>query len=275
MRIAKLYDTVLTEALTYLDRDVDRIYDTHFKDVLDAFKQGRVNSSWEFRTLTETKAIKLSALISSGIIQDKRLIAISEQDDILFVFHSGDNSYYPIEKQVRLSINNEGIEHVLSHVEWDISRAGEVMSGADLVRFSNEFVPHKVKASINHELVHLLDDYRYNKQISGIFMDERGNTRHPSEIQDRSLQGKEDPYMTTYEINALMHNIYQFKRGNLAEYETLTFEEMLERMPGVHNVANRINRYGKYEEWKRELMTRMGRENLLGRGMRVSGVLRR
>lgn len=275
MRIAKLYDTMLTEALTYLDRDVDRIYDIYFKDVIDAFKQGRVNSSWEFRTLTETKVIKLSALISLGIIQDERLIAVAEQDDILFVFHSGENSYQPIEKQVRLSINNQAIEYVLSHVDWDISRAGEVLSGSDLVRFSNEFIPHKVKASINHELVHLLDDYRYNRQISGIFMDERGDTRHPSEIQDRALQGKVDPYMTTYEINALMHNIYQLKRGNPVEYETFTFEEMLERMPGVHGIANRIKKRGKYEEWKREMMTRMGRENLLGRGMRVSGVLRR
>ena len=257
----KLNEIFLTEKLIEVVDDVDRIYNHFFKNILDAVAtknieeiQKQINIS-TVRTSTEE-------LIKKGIIQNDILLDLHLKNPLsVLVNMVGGNAYSPLEKRLSLSINFNAFEILMNDMKGDLNNSHIV--GDDAKRFESEFTLERIKGSIHHELAHWYDDTINNKHL------DRKITK-AMELGDRSILrlGKSDVNLTDFEIESQIHNIYQVYLHNKDEWDTMSFEDILDKSSPLKTLQARLSPED-YKYWKRRILKRMAREGLVGKKMRT------
>jgi hypothetical protein len=128
--------------------------------------------------------------------------------------------------------------------------------------FKADLTPSRIKGSIYHELSHWLDDTFHNEHIRNalIAANERGDFK-------ALTQGEADVGLTTYEINAQIHAIKQLKRNYSKVWNTITFDQMIDKSTALQVVENNLSP-GDRIRWRKMILRRMAREGLLGDSMK-------
>jgi hypothetical protein len=241
----------LIKEKTYnIDDDVDFIYEYYFKEDIikinngdydDIFKP-KFSSSTIFSSEEAREAHKINPI--NIYINDK----------------NNTNGYDFINKIIYLGIHKQALSIVVNYpsIESAVKSTGYDMIG-------KEFTESKIKGSIRHEMIHWLDD-----TFTNVF--KKRKIFNPIENL-RDYNKKNYIYFDKFEINALIGNIIEAKRSTSKNlWNKLTFDEMLDLTPALHTVKTIMNKIdkNKYKQWKKEVLTRMNRENLLGDNMKMS-----
>jgi len=137
---------------------------------------------------------------------------------------------------------------------------------SDYELFLNEITEHKLKATIAHELSHWISDSLYNSQIKKTI-----NLAIKLDKHIKEVLRVEDVNMSYFEIDAQIHGIKQIKRKKNKYWDTYTLTDLFFMYPPLRATTTVLyNKYSKevLDIWLKNLITRMNRENLLGKNMK-------
>jgi hypothetical protein len=246
-----LNEQLLNEKLTELDLDVNRLYNHFFKKDIDEIKRTNIvttnmfkSNSYNTSMLIEPQSIEGDKLNHCEILINKKL------------YPNLSNFYKPSLNIISLSINFNAVKLALDN-DGDINKAMQNLYPQKLQNsFLNEFSEEKIKGSINHELLHWLDDTFNNKHIY-------------QKLHPKSKFKLKNPHVdaTKMEIQAQLGNIKQLKNKYQNSWNNLTFLEFINLSPLLTNIYGKLPQ--KYKvNWVKNLLSRMNRENLLGDNMK-------
>jgi len=257
MRFNEFKTDQLTEAVFELNSDVDMIYDKAFKDIVDSIR----SNSWN-GVYNPPKLICGSATLTSPECEEAH-----ELNPIIIRTDKNGNFYNPTEQYISVSMNLQAINHLMNYVTADnpIKRALAPLPMHQRHRYISEFSPERIKGSIHHELAHWIDDTLHNSHIRN-----RINVAHelPNKRGIKHFnQGEEDVDLSKFEMNSQIHAMMQIRRADTEMWDLYSFEEMLHQNSSLAYIAERLRKMGKYEQWKKYLLKRLARENLLGQEM--------
>lgn len=251
-----LREGLLTEALPDVDSDVNLLYDKFFKDDVD--------------TITTTGSVDKnmfdSAKVDTSILTSDICVEAHSKNPCDILINHSSNYYNPGDRVISLGINQGALEflknvNIGTGVEgvYRLDLALGSLDRRSKVRFENEFKEHKIKGSINHELLHWLDDTLHNKSISKFLS-------RASEVgKDVYLKGK-DVNTSKMEIQAQMGNIKQLKNKFSDMWDYLSFNDLIGMSVSLSVIYDSLRGRDR-DEWVRNLKTRMYREGLLGKKM--------
>jgi len=236
----------LNERLMNINDDVDLIYNDFFKNDIDKLNKTRIITPDMFEMNTLSTNYLISPL-------SKKTNKINPCDIII---NHQNNFYNPILNKISITVNKNAINFV-NYYDGKIDLAIRNLNDNKKINFKREFTESKIKGSIHHELVHWVDDTLHNNHISN-------KLKIASELNVRPNQSKID--LSNYEIQSQIHNIVQLKRLHEDEWDTISFDDMLKLSPLLNIINNRLSDSDN-KKWKRKLLSRMFRENLLGKNM--------
>lgn len=253
--------SILTEKLLEIDDDIDRIYDTYFKQIINAIQENKFTTPTEFITYAKENTVttSLDEMIKSEIVQSDELIMLAEKvPNSTLVFndpmHSG-AKYVPKEYKVLVSIHLEAVLLLINH-DYDFGKLENVIPSESFESFKSEFTEEKIKGSIHHELAHFYDNVMHGKHIENW-------------IDKRYKRYKKDINTTKFEIEGIIHTIKQFKK-KFDDWDYITFDEMIQKIPSLSEISRKLKNEKPLEReyWMRKIKQRMAREGLLGNEMR-------
>lgn len=243
--------TALNEKLTDVDSDVDLIYDIYFKNTVDKIKKtGSI--SWDMfdEHTTDTSILKSPDAIKCHEIKPCK---------ILINFGQNNNNYYNPEKSIIcFGFSKSAINFIIQDGGGNIYKAADFLEGYQKTTLIKEFKEEKIKGSIHHELAHWIDDVLHNSHITKYLKiaQEKGTKN----LGNVSIDAKK------LEIQGQIHNIKQLYNKYKDIWDSLTFDDMLKFSTSLYHIDNKLK--GKIrDKWRRDLKTRMARENLLGKYM--------
>jgi len=255
MKNIKYYNNfIINEKLMNINDDVDFIYDKFFKEECESIrKNGFIMEGFFKSNVIDTSELKCELSKKAHLVNPCK-IKINE-------LKSNNNYYNPNEKIIGIGINFDAVNYVirsgnLLKAQKNLMEEGYIKNSSGIVK---EFSESKIKGSINHELVHWMDDSLNNGHVKktidfsnkyGTIIDRKGRTR----------------YIQPMEIQSIIHNILQLKREYIKDWDYFTFEEMLSLTPSISSIHDRLN-YMEKKEFKKLLIKRMIREDLLGKRM--------
>lgn len=255
-----LINEILTERVYHINRDVDRIYNRYFKELVDQIRTNRWN-----------KQVPATETVSSAELTNRDAVRAHALNPITIVLHDHryGNQYIPQQQQVHLNLNEAAMQLVAA--AGSVPAAITQLPPAQAQMFKSEFTEEKVKGSIDHELTHWIDDTMNNRHILNRLtvaaaLPEPHRTKH-------MRQQRADVALTNYEMNAQIAAIKQLKRKYRRVWDTISFEEMVTLSAALLTVSKKILQNGTEtdrQHWKKSIMRRMARENLLGAGMKFS-----
>lgn len=260
---------IITEALLEMDSDIDKLYDKFFKKVIDEINEFNTDSFQFVDRMRELYAksdgYPLSKLIADGIITNEKVIeANTKEPTILYIMTGNGNVYRPrvgsnYQSEIHIDFNDQAYGIVKSwHKGHDNIQemADVILSGNQRTQFVNEFTPAKIKASINHEFAHFVDDILNNRHLSGKLV-------ISPKFAQYSLANT--PFDTYMEVEGQIHNIKQLKRTLIDKWDSMAFDDIFQYSQSIE--PNKLS--GKaLERWKKMIKKRMAREGLLGKSMR-------
>ena len=237
---------IITEALLEMDSDIDRLYDKFFKKVIDEINE--FNPTFQLvdriRDLyAKSNGYPLSKLIKDGIITNKKVIeANNKEPTILYIMTGYGNVYRPrvssnYQSEIHIDFNDQAYSIVKSfYMGYDNIQgmADALFSGKQRSQFVNEFTPAKIKASINHEFAHFVDDILNNKHLSGKLSISPKFTQY-------SLANT--PFDTYMEIEGQIHNIKQLKRTLTDKWDLMTFDDFFTALPTGNLCWNKQSKF--------------------------------
>jgi len=124
----------------------------------------------------------------------------------------------------------------------------------------SELKSYKLKATIRHELAHWINDTLNNRYISKFL---RNKTMGKILKKHKAKR----PASIPFEIYAIIQNIFELKREFKDEWDDLTFDEMVDKLPALISIRSNLNPE-EYNRWKRKVKTKMWKDNLLGKNMK-------
>jgi len=235
---------LIVERLTSVNQDVDMIYKQYFKDAYDYIKQtGEVDHS-----------LLRSGTIGSDVLRSRMAKKADQLNHIKINLNNGRNNTYTPKAPSYIDLNIHTGAWQLAEQFGSIENAAESV-GSQRDMFLTEFEPYRMKGTIHHELNHWIDDTLHNNHIE--------QHVNKSVAKGRPTQDNQGPI----ERNSQIHNIVQLKRHLKGEWDTLSFDKMVQMIPGLLTIADSLSPE-EYNKWKRNLLNRMAREGLLGAGMR-------
>lgn len=251
-----LRENLLNEKLTEVDEDVDFIYDKYFKEDINEIQRTGVVTENMF----STNKLNTGDLTSKSSVEAHKLnpctIHINNFDLVT------DNFYNPNEQIISISINDDAFKYALRY-GGNIQKAKSWLNDNQQKQFENEFTEDKIKGSINHELVHWIDDTLHNRHI-------KNRLNRAQELGSKNFNN-EPINMHYVEIQAQIHNIKQAKRKYQDIWDELSFKELISFVPSLKTIYSQLNNPymgdNKLKKWLKKLKTRMYREGLLGKNM--------
>jgi vacuolar-type H+-ATPase subunit I/STV1 len=240
-------EEVLNERLMGIEKDVDYIYDTYFKDDFDEVaKTGKIREIM----------FKVSVLSTSELTSELSREA-HEKNPCLIIINKEGNYYHPSNEVISIGVNRQAIEFINSVGKGDIEEAASRLDERQANSLKNELKPSSIKGSIHHELVHWIDDTLHNRHINKMI-------KKAQETNSKTTGS--DAWVKKFEIQSQIHNIKQLKNHYESEWDDLTFLQMIKKSPALSLIYN--NLYGdKKDNWLKNLKKRMYREGLLGKRM--------
>lgn len=243
--------SLLNENMMDIDNDVDMIYDMYFKKYIDAFNRtGNVDSVSEYVSLQTDTSILNNEICKKAHELNPCTIYIND------ICRRNMSPYYkPSSSEISLILPFNAINYI--RYEW----SGVINDAAtDYPQIPNELTEHKMKGTINHELIHWLDD-TFNNNIISKKIDSY------QKYEDLYNKGVNKTHMIFYEINAMMGNIKQAYNIHKNEWDNLTFDDLIKLIPSLSN-AKSVMMGDELSKYYRKIKMRMFREGILGKKMR-------
>ena len=241
---------LLNEALENIDEDVDLLYNKFFKDDVDKFNQTKQIDGNMF-----TKEMS-----NTSILQTQASLKAHEQNPCEIYINNGKNAYNPNKQYLYMSAHSDVVNLIRNAGSLELA-INELPTDQHR-NFKNELTEKKIRGSIHHELLHWLDDTFNNRHI-------RKKVNTASEIgREKAFNGR-NVNSTKFEIQGQMGNIKQFKSTTPERvYNYLTFQDLVSSIPTLTHINKLLSNEEKIQ-WKKDLLTRMNRENLLGDNMKL------
>ena len=247
----------LTEKVVLIDRrDIDFLYEPFkplIKEISNAFAIKDFDEmqialkriGYDFDKFKFTKKLHSNQLKSEAA----KAAHIINPVDIELSHRVGSNHYLPSEKIV-LGFPKSAVYGLESI---------ETVPHNLMKSLKAEFTEIKLKTSIRHELTHWIDDSLNNLHMTNIF--KQGDRKKFFEFLSA---GTTDPYLGHIEIEAAVAVIDEIRIqiGN-TKYFSLTWDELLDYSPNLKLLNDRLGK-----PWRRKILSRMARENLLSQSLR-------
>ena len=239
---------ILTEKLTEVDDDVDYIYNTYFKPVIDTIHQNKPIT----REMVDKNVLNTSFLLS-----EPSVIA-HEINPCIIILFGRLNAYEPSKSIIYMTISQNAINHLLNY-GGNYEIAYNNLHDEDKPRFETDLSEARIKGSIHHELTHWIDDTMNNQHIDKFIKNKQGQSAKENNVLK---------YINTHylERQAQIHNIKQLHRYYKDVWDKMTFSEMLSKNPLFFFVETLPDDMRTI--WKKATLKRMNREGLLGKNMR-------
>lgn len=285
-RLAKeeIRKTLLGEATLNINKDVDYIFNRAFKQFYkDLFAgkkpyQSEVESGSAPVTFDYMRSRELPSATS------KKASAVNPVTIFCGIYKG--SFYNPTDKAIYISVNKSALRAYYDDITADDIDPEQL----DSYRSETE-TTSTVKSTTYHELSHWIRDSLNNshigKMVNRIQSSMDAGKSQDSVVRKIKNQGLPHTYMTNYEIDALIHNIKQFKRDTpKAKWNSLTLLEMIRMIPSINNVyidiskkymafygsSGDLNKPSWRKDWAKEyvklLLKRMYKEGLLGDNMK-------
>lgn len=239
---------ILTEKLMDVDDDVDYLYNTFFKDIIEGIRQNK--------TITPDMVSK--QLTNTGVLLSELSVKAHELNPCTIILFNKLNVYEPGKRNIYITISPEALYFLLEK-NGNYKDAYNSLYDEDKPTFENDLSEARVKGSIHHELTHWIDDTLNNKHIYNLL---RKSSLNP-EYGNKRLK-----YINVHplEIQAQIHNIKQLYRYYKNTWDEMSFEEMLNKNPSFYFLQLLPN--DVKATWKKNMLKRMNREGLLGKNMK-------
>lgn len=250
----------LNEKTFNIEQDVKWIYDYYFKDKLEKIQKGEYKfpiKDFEFGSFKSDK------------LKTKDCIMANKTNPVLIkcgIFTSG-NFYQPLNHIIQLSFNAGAIAIFRQLDIFKISDA-EKSLGSQFNRWKHEFTEGKIKATIEHELSHWLNDSLHNMNITKTL--KKASMADSKLLKKIAFRGKINIGLTDYEIDAQVHSLKSLKTTYKDFWNKLTLTDITELKPSFDTLFNSIHGLGKkeWDEYMKTLIKRLNREKLLGKNMK-------
>ena len=247
---------LLTEKLMNVEDDVDMIYNIYFKGLLETLLKTRYLRINNIKTInTDTSILKNELCVKAHSLNPCEII-INQ-----FPYGNGVCNYYNTNyHRIGMSFGGSALAYLDSN-DGSLDGCLRDIPNSQKEKFLSEFTEYRVKGSIHHELAHWLDDSLNNKHI----------TKTLTKYKNTPVAelGDEFKYIDSHylEIQAQIHNIKQMYNTHKAEWDELTFEDMLKLSPALTPVFKNFPEHVRIA-WLKNIKKRMNREGLLGANMR-------
>ena len=258
----RLKQYLIAEKTFNIDRDVDHIYRKAFKKFID-----NLQKTGDVQVGLGSKKQLVMYQMESGKLKEEECKAAHALNPIMI--YSGisptGGSYYKIDSaHIWISLQKDVIQMIQQAATRGVP-AWQTVPPRLRKSFKAELSEGRMKATIYHELSHWLNDTLHNYNITNIvrLAQELGN---PS----MKLLGKKSVDMTHFEIDAQIHGIKQLKRTYKNEWDSFTFDDILDLYPSLRAVTDNLFDHGRsvVNIWTKAILKRMAREKLLGKNMR-------
>lgn len=265
----------LIEKLINIDeRDIQTLYDPlkkwvdiyhkSFKDWNAYMKFGDKVNDMPFMEIRGEKIKKLQILKGSEFVKKVKSESIKEAyeknplDRIIYGFSVDMSSFYDAEDEVIAYLLN--IKPLAEYWQSTDKREKAKLHYIAMRSESETFI----KSSIRHELTHYVDNSLHGKFASRYIHRARKTLSKGDEKRAWKIfsQGKEDPYLGSFEINAVINQTDELKRMFKNEWDEMTIKELLKKL----NMSIHAEKYG--DKFLKPLLKRMWREGLLGKQMK-------
>jgi hypothetical protein len=256
----KSFNTFLLEKTFRIGSDVDFLYNRVYKKYVNQLL--KYDGSGRFPDKPNKQ------YITSDKLKSKDAKKAHEVNPITIEFFTSDeNAYIPLKHKIVLNINPRVIEMIKD--SDGIIPASNLLSSNQKMQFQDDVSERRIKATIYYELSHWIDDSLHNFHITKMIKDV---VKNPDETKKIINQDGKTSLSSYYEINAQIHALKQYKRSiKKDKWDTMTFKDIETYFTSPSYVADTLaTRYGKkeYKRWKKEILKRMARENLLGKNMK-------
>jgi hypothetical protein len=241
------YFGVINEAVFEIEQEVNLLYDTYGKDLLEIYKE---KPEAVYSVLKTGEGIHIhemtSKVFKSGPLAEAHQV---NPVKIQFGFYNFDPIYSPKEKTISISLNHNAI---IALGPNGFANHKGLAANRGIKRDLSEMM---LKDVISHELAHWLD-YSIRKF-------------HLTKMLDRKPK---TPLTLSYpETNAIMTALTIFKKKfSQEEWDTMSFRDFLREygpLMVVYTFALKKETPEEIRKWQKGLFQRMATENLLGRNM--------
>lgn len=270
---------LLTEKTYNVKQDVDYLYNRFFKQLCEDMKNDKLFNIESYKDDSYEEAKKISTFTSHkdillGYIHSSELKSIdcikaneSIPVPIFFgIIEEGNHYNFSIKKQRYIFMGpNSFIANTI--ISSGLQNLFKIIPPASEKRARNEIEEFRIKASMSHELSHWIDD-AYHDIFHKIIGDENSS---PKEIMKRLKLNKKSVDATYFEIQGQIHGIEQLKNAYKGSWDEITLNKLLDLYPSLHHIALTLYKLDEdeFKQWSKDLVSRLHRENLLGKNMRL------
>lgn len=276
--------SLLNEATLNLDEDVDYIFEKAFKQFYTDLFAGKKPNEHE---INSNKAEVVFATLDSSELPSATSKKADSVNPVTIYCGIFDRSLYdPINNQISITISKV----YLSYLYQGNTELNLQPSEREAFRSQTKSTS-TIKSTIYHELSHWIRDSLHNshitKMLNRVDVEKRAGKDIKSIVSKVKNQGLPDANMTNIEIDALIHNIKQFKRDVPdTEWNNLTFLQLIRKVPTISYLYDKLtDNYMSFyassgdlrkpswrKDWAKEyvklLLKRMYKEGLLGDNMK-------
>lgn len=266
------YKYVLLENTFDIDKDVDYIYNSIFKEAIDKLKNKTFNDKLNvYYNFLSLKGDLLEFIESNSLSTKECRLAHSINPIYIFGGFFTPDSFYCLTKKIKgknyilISIDKDLIESYVNN-NFDFGNLKREFPNKYIQLIKNTLKESNIKSLIYHEVSHWLNDTLNSNHIQKIVqLAQRYDNPELLKLKTKNIN------LTYFEIDGQVHSIKQCKRDNLKKWDKLTFYQLFLLMPGLWRIYMDVKEYGPEitNMWLQTLVKRMNRENLLGRSMRL------
>ena len=261
-------EELLTEKYYKINKDVDYVYNFLFKAFVDNFKKNSeinedlINTDWiegdDFAKRSKNKEIK-------------KAHELNPLDSIMFSKLSDVNVYRPAgisgnkKAQILLTPSSKSVRNLFHTYGKNVLNG---VKGNNRFSLENEITEARIKGSIHHEISHWLNDSLHENHIKNRMSSHAGEVRtdylkHMNKNIKRSHE-----FLTDYELDAQLHALIQYKRKNKKAWDSAkSIEDLFKKIPFTKPIRDKLSE-NEYKEWKKLILKRLARENLLPKNVR-------
>lgn len=260
-KILSFNDFLLQEKIFDIQHEVDFLYDRFFKKFIDVYQKdgtiGTIPNRLSMSGDEFMKNVKNEDIKEANGINPLKMIIISTDKGNMYVPNKAGATLY-------ISINGEAA-NLLNRYKNNV----DFLSAMDQRFIKNELTSARVKGSIMHELSHWIRDSLNNQYLSKKL--DKNNTVASSAEKLRNLNNGKNyghQFLSPHELDAQVHAIVQFINSNPARWNRLTkLDDALFSMPFYKAISENLTP-SEHAEWKKKILARLARENLMGKRMR-------
>jgi len=247
----------ILEATYEHDLDIEYIYQKYAKPfIIDLLS----NSEKYLKQYKKDKKIIPYIFASSELPSDLAKQAVIKNPITITVGIYGDNSYYEdFKNHIHINIiAGSDLQYIInSNYKSFEEDKGIKKQITDLINLS-------IKPSISHELTHWLDDSLKNSAIKKYIGSL--NKKFKDDEKEKAIRN----YLRSYiEVQASVHDVKQYKKDiGDDKWNKITLKQMFDDS-GLTAVANEIRNDKKaFLKWKKQIVKRLAREDLIGNNMK-------